>query len=207
MLCGIDILLISSRSGGRGGGTHIWPMNGQRPHPKLYSNPLASSDPPLESREPAASNAAPFPPTEPRPPLVPTVRPVPVLKMLFHDRGTVNIADVVRYVVTYDPALDPGGKHRLLSHIASAGHVPGLLHPALHLRVRNNASMLLRAAYLQGPYILCVSVRENTFHANNDDLEPCETSAPVYDQDVKASTSFWTELPADRKYGNEWVCD
>jgi hypothetical protein len=125
--------------------------------------------------------------------------------MLFHDRGTVNIADVVRYVVTYDPALDPAHKHKILSHIASAGHGPSLLHRKLHLRVRNNASMLLRAAYLQGPYILCVSVRENTFHANTRDLEPFETSAPIYDQDLKASTSFWTELPSDKKYPKQFT--
>lgn len=125
--------------------------------------------------------------------------------MLFHDRGTVNIADVVRYVVTYDPALDAANKHRILSHITSAGRGPSLLHPKLHLRVRNNASMLLRAAYLQGPYILCVSVREDTFHANIEDLEPFETSAPVYDQDLKASTSFWTELPADQKFEEKFT--
>jgi len=114
--------------------------------------------------------------------------------MLFHDRGTVNIADVVRYTVTFDPTLDPGAKHRLLSHITS-GH----LHHKLHLRIRNNASMLLRAAYLQGPYVLSVSVREDTFHANDETVECADAAAPIYDHDLKTSTSFWAELPADKK--------
>ena len=120
--------------------------------------------------------------------------------MLFHDRGTVNIADVVRYVVTYDSAVDPLNRHTFLSHITSGGHGHRLLHPKLHLRIRNNASMLLRAAYLQGPYALCVSVREDTFHANEQHLGRFDTVAPVYDQDLKASTSFWTELPSEGRY-------
>lgn len=114
--------------------------------------------------------------------------------MLFHDRGTVNIADVVRYTITYDPAQDPVNRHRLLSHITSAH-----LHHKLHLRVRNNASMLLRPAYLQGPYILAVSVREDSFHSNDEMVECASSSAPIYDHDLKTSTSFWAELPADKK--------
>ena len=119
--------------------------------------------------------------------------------MLYHDRGTVNIADVVRYTITYDPAADPSSKHGLLSHIPSAGHTHSLFHPKIHLRVRNNASILLRAAYLQGPYSLCVSVREDTFHANFEAVDFPSSSSPTYDQDVKASTSFWAELGADKK--------
>ena len=114
--------------------------------------------------------------------------------MLFHDRGTVNIADVVRYTITYDPAQDPNNKHRLLPHFAA-----GYLHHRLHLRIRNNASMLLRAAYLQGPYILCVSVREASFHANYEMVDCPISSAPLYDQDLTTSTSFWAELPADKE--------
>jgi hypothetical protein len=115
--------------------------------------------------------------------------------MLFHDRGTVNIADVVRYTVTYDPANDPVYKHKFLSHITS-GH----LHHKLHLRIRNNASMLLRPAYLQGPYVLAVSVREDSFHANDETAECSTSSSPIYDHDLKTSTSFWAELGTDRKY-------
>ena len=118
--------------------------------------------------------------------------------MLFHDRGTVNIADVVRYIVTYDPAQDPGQKHGLLSQIASASHAPMFQHK-LHLRIRNNASILLRAAYLQGPYVLAVAVREDTFHADDEDDKSPFSSAPSYDHDLKASTSFWTELPVDKR--------
>jgi hypothetical protein len=118
--------------------------------------------------------------------------------MMFHDRGTVNIADVVRYVVTYEPALDPAQKHGFLSHIASASHAPIFQHK-VHLRIRNNASMLLRAAYLQGPYVLAVAVREDTFHADDEESVSRSSLAPVYDQDLKASTSFWAELPVDKR--------
>jgi hypothetical protein len=120
--------------------------------------------------------------------------------MLFHDRGTVNIAEVVRYIVTYDPIHDPINKHRFLSHITSRAHAPGLFHPRLHLRIRNHEIVLLRAAYLQGPYILSVSVREGTFCANYEAIDVPSASAPIYDQDVKASTSFWAELASDKKY-------
>lgn len=119
--------------------------------------------------------------------------------MLFHDRGTVNIADVVRYTVTYDPSLDPINKPKIRPHLTPASHAPRF-HPKLHLRIRNNASMLLRAAYLQGPYILAVSVREDTFCANEGIVDESISAAPVYDQEVKASTSFWAELTSDKKY-------
>ena len=119
--------------------------------------------------------------------------------MLFHDRGTVNIADVVRYIVTYDPSHDPVG-HKILSRLTSASHAAGHSHPKLHLRIRNNASMLLRAAYLQGPYVLAVSVREDTFHANDETIEASESSIPIYEPDLKTSTSFWAELVCDQKY-------
>lgn len=122
--------------------------------------------------------------------------------MLFHDKGTVSVADVVRYTITYDPSLaEPSAHHGILSHLGSSSHIPQLFRPkTLQLRIRNTASMLLRAAYLQGPYVLSVSVREDTFAANDESVtEPVEES-PVYDHDLKTSTSFWTELKADRKY-------
>lgn len=113
--------------------------------------------------------------------------------MLFHDRETVNIAEAVRYIITYNPALDPTtGWHRTLS----GGHLHGRL---IHVRIRNTANIVLRAAYLQGPYTLCVSVRESTFHASReDDAERGDSPTPIYDQDVKSSTSFWAELAADK---------
>jgi hypothetical protein len=120
--------------------------------------------------------------------------------MLFHDRGTVNIADVVRYVVTYDPSLDPGAKHGILSTISLATHTGNMFLTKIHLRIRNNANMLLRAAYLQGPYVLAVSVRDESFHADDESEEIPSSEAPIYDHDLKASTSFWAELQADKKY-------
>ena len=60
--------------------------------------------------------------------------------------------------------------------------------------------MLLRPAYLQGPYALCVSVRDYSFRANEETVDTPTSSSPIYDQDVKTSTSFWAELGCDKKY-------
>ena len=120
--------------------------------------------------------------------------------MLYHDKETVSIAEVVRYVVTYDPAVDTTIRHGILHHVVSSSHVPSRLHPMLHLRIRNTASVLLRPAYLQGPYALAVSVREDTFHANDETIPLEPSSTPVHNQDLKASTSFWVELASEKKY-------
>jgi len=122
--------------------------------------------------------------------------------MLFHNKGTVNIADVVRYTITYDPSSDPQNRpHGILSQLGSSSHIIPQRGHTLHLRIRNDASMLLRAAYLQGPYVLAVSVRDDTFCANDESVEVSgDTPPPVYDHDLKTRTSFWTELPADKKF-------
>jgi hypothetical protein len=119
--------------------------------------------------------------------------------MRYHDRKTLNVADVVRYTVTYDPSEDSEKKHRLLSQVIVKGHGHRILHPKIHLRVRNLASRVFRAAYLRGPYVLYVSVRESTFNADIDDDEIPSSSIPIYNHDLKASSSFRAELASDKK--------
>jgi hypothetical protein len=123
--------------------------------------------------------------------------------MLYHDKETVSIAEVVRYIVTYDSALDSSAKHHLFPHITSDDGDARRPHKVF-IRVRNTASMLLRPAFLQGPYILSVAVREDDFCSHYCDTEEPLT-APIYDQEVKASTSFWAELPGDGKYSPDRV--
>lgn len=67
--------------------------------------------------------------------------------LLLHTTGSTRIGEVRRYTVTYTPAAD---------HILP-------LPTALHLRIKNTASLPLRAAYLHGPYTLYVSVRRQEF--------------------------------------------
>jgi hypothetical protein len=48
--------------------------------------------------------------------------------------------------------------------------------------------------------VLAVAVREDTFHADDEDDTNLSSLAPIYDHDLKASTSFWAELPVDKRY-------
>lgn len=75
--------------------------------------------------------------------------------LLLHTTGVSRIGDVHRYTVTYTPSRD-----RVLPPPA-----------ALHLRIRNTASLPFRAAYLRGPYTLYVAVRRQEFRSWGDDTE------------------------------------
>ena len=67
--------------------------------------------------------------------------------LLLHTADTIKIGDVRRYTLTYTPDRD-----RILP-----------LPKALYLRIKNTSSVPLRAAYLQGPYTLYVSVKRQEF--------------------------------------------
>lgn len=115
--------------------------------------------------------------------------------MLYHDKDRVRIAEVVRYIVTYDPAV----AHGVLSPHRQSGdaHVSKIF-----LRVRNCAQIIRRAQYLSGPYFIAVAVREAQFNANDEITGKFnQTPPPLYDPELKASKSFWAELEVnDRKY-------
>ncbi|KAI5790095.1 putative serine esterase-domain-containing protein [Geopyxis carbonaria] len=118
--------------------------------------------------------------------------------LLLHTTGITKIGEVRRYTVTYTPGQD------------SILPVPS----ALHLRIKNTASLPLRAAYLHGPYTLYVSVRRKEFQPwsskspgtaarneqlkNDGDRPPCEQEEegiPVFDPNLKAGASFYATLP------------
>lgn len=73
--------------------------------------------------------------------------------LLLHTTGVSRIGDIHRYTVTYTPSRD-----RVLP-----------LPSALYLRIRNTASLPLRAAYLHGPYTLYVAVRRREFRPWSSD--------------------------------------
>lgn len=78
--------------------------------------------------------------------------------LLLHTTGVSRIGDIHRYTVTYIPSQD-----RILPHPS-----------ALHLRIRNTASLPLRAAYLHGPYTLYVAVRRREFQPWGSDTPETE---------------------------------
>jgi hypothetical protein len=111
--------------------------------------------------------------------------------MLYHDKGTVKVAEVVRYIVTFDPLvrLNAGSKLHDVSHSGK-----------IFLRLHNCAPIFRRAQYLSGPYFIAVSVRDADFNANDEiSGHVNQTSPPLYDPEVKPSKSFWAELEVGDK--------
>ncbi|KAF8453686.1 putative serine esterase-domain-containing protein, partial [Terfezia claveryi] len=101
--------------------------------------------------------------------------------LLVHTSGSVKIGEIVRYTITYTPSLD-----RILP-----------LPEYLHLRIKNTASLPLRAAYLHGPYTAYVSVRRQEFHPYKtweSEIEGDELEVPQYEPNLKAGASFYTLL-------------
>ncbi|KAF8473181.1 putative serine esterase-domain-containing protein [Kalaharituber pfeilii] len=101
--------------------------------------------------------------------------------LLVHTTGSVKVGEAVRYTVTYTPSLDD--TFPLPEH--------------LYLRIRNTASLPLRAAYLHGPYILYVSVRRQEFHPYlswSSKIEGDELEIPQFEPNLKAGASFYTAL-------------
>lgn len=78
--------------------------------------------------------------------------------LLLHTTGVSRIGDIHRYTVTYTPDRD-----RVLPPPS-----------VLHLRIRNTASLPLRAAYLHGPYTLYVAVRRQEFQPWGSDTPGTE---------------------------------
>lgn len=110
--------------------------------------------------------------------------------LLFRARSVVKVGQLHRYVVTYVPSTDnvfPPPK-------------------SLFLRVRNTESFPLRAAYLNGPFILYVDVKPSHY-------DPYKTTTNVYDYpefepQVKAAQSFYAELKMDpNRKDHSWTID
>ncbi|RPB10067.1 DUF676-domain-containing protein [Morchella conica CCBAS932] len=118
--------------------------------------------------------------------------------LLLHTTGVSKIGEIHRYTITYTPSVD-----RVLPPPS-----------ALHLRIKNTASLPLRAAYLHGPYTLYVSVRRQEFEpwssstpgtegrkeelAQEDDRNPVlvgEGGILRFEPQLKAGSSFYATLP------------
>ncbi|KAI9171087.1 lipase rog1 [Paramyrothecium foliicola] len=98
--------------------------------------------------------------------------------LLLHQVGSVKIGEVVRYTVTYTPSQD-----RILPSPEK-----------LYVRVRNTCAVALRAAFVHGPYSLCVAAYPSTFNPNERIEDPSDQGVPEYEPMVKAGGSWECEL-------------
>lgn len=94
--------------------------------------------------------------------------------LLVHQVGSVKIGEVVRYTVTYIPSQD-----RILPSPEK-----------LHVRIRNTCALVLRGAFVHGPYTLCVSAYPATFNPNEKFRDARRYGVPEFEPMVKAS-SYW----------------
>ncbi|KAK9464495.1 putative serine esterase-domain-containing protein [Lipomyces arxii] len=110
--------------------------------------------------------------------------------LLFKTKSSVKVGQLHRYRITYIPSKD------------NISPIP----KSLHLKVRNTELFPLRAAYLNGPFILYVDVTPSgydpftsvTSHYNN----------PAFESQLKPAQSYLTELKLDpAKLVHEWTVD
>lgn len=98
--------------------------------------------------------------------------------LLLHQIGTVKIGEVVRYTVTYTPSQD-----RILPSPEK-----------LHLRIRNTSAIALRAAFVHGPYNLCVAAYPAAYNPNAKFSSARRHGIPEFEPMVKAGGSWQCEL-------------
>ncbi|RYP80865.1 hypothetical protein DL769_002243 [Monosporascus sp. CRB-8-3] len=97
---------------------------------------------------------------------------------LLHQVGSVKIGEVVRYTVTYTPSRD-----RILPS-----------PEYLYLRIRNTSPIPLRAAFVHGPYTLCVSAYPSHFDPNTKFENPRRYGVPEHEPMLKAGGSWLCKL-------------
>ncbi|KAM0281764.1 hypothetical protein ACHAQH_003346 [Verticillium albo-atrum] len=98
--------------------------------------------------------------------------------LLLHQIGSVKLGEVVRYTVTYTPSQD-----RILPSPEK-----------LHVRIRNTSAIALRAAFVHGPYNLCVAAYPAAFNPNVKFQNPRRYGVPEFEPMVKAGGSWQCEL-------------
>ncbi|PHH80447.1 hypothetical protein CDD83_3761 [Cordyceps sp. RAO-2017] len=98
--------------------------------------------------------------------------------LLLHQVGSVKIGEVVRYTVTYTPSQD-----RILPSPEK-----------LHVRIRNTSTIALRAAFVHGPYTLCVSAYPSAFDPNAKFENPRRYGLPSFEPMLKAGGVWECEL-------------
>ncbi|KAF2263742.1 DUF676-domain-containing protein [Lojkania enalia] len=110
--------------------------------------------------------------------------------LLLHQTGSVKVGEVVRYTVTYTPSED-----RILPTPAF-----------LHVKIKNNAAIPLRAAYLHGPYTLHVATYPSSFNPNKKVESPKRDGVPEFEPNLKASGSWTARLTVPehiREFGGQ----
>jgi len=98
--------------------------------------------------------------------------------LLLHQVGSVKVGEVVRYTVTYTPSQD-----RILPSPEK-----------LYLRVRNTSAVVLRGAFVHGPYNLSVAAYPATFSPNEKFANPRRYGVPEFEPMVKAAGTWECEL-------------
>ncbi|KAK9243217.1 putative serine esterase-domain-containing protein [Lipomyces tetrasporus] len=110
--------------------------------------------------------------------------------LLFRTRSAVKVGQLHRYIITYVPSND------------------NVVPPpkSLYIRVRNTELFPLRAAYLNGPFILYVDVKPSHY-------DPYVTVTNLYDEpsyepQIKAAQSYYAELKMDpSRTEHSWTID
>ncbi|TGJ79676.1 hypothetical protein E0Z10_g9089 [Xylaria hypoxylon] len=98
--------------------------------------------------------------------------------LLLHQVGSVKIGEVVRYTVTYTPSRD-----RILPS-----------PDVLYLRIRNTSPLPLRAAFVHGPYTLCVSAYPSHYDPNTKFENPRRYGVPEFEPMLKAAGTWSCQL-------------
>ena len=98
--------------------------------------------------------------------------------LLLHQTGSIKIGEVVRYTVTYTPAVD-----RIL---------PSPAH--LHLKIKNTSAIALRAAFVHGPYTLYAAAYPSNFQPNEKFENARRDGVPEFEPNLKAGGVFQTKL-------------
>lgn len=107
---------------------------------------------------------------------------------MYHYKGTLKVGQINRFSIEVD-------------HDDLPDTVDG---DSLAIRVKNTTSALMRPAYLSGPYILYMSIREQSYR--HDSALGEGDFAPHFDANVKTNCSRWQSIPitppADSKLRN-----
>ncbi|KAK9487791.1 putative serine esterase-domain-containing protein [Lipomyces starkeyi] len=110
--------------------------------------------------------------------------------LLFRTRCNVKVGQLHRYIITYVPSHD--------------NVVPS--PSSLYLRVRNTELFPLRAAYLNGPFILYVDVIPSHYDPSVTVTNPYDQ--PSYEPQIKAAQSYYAELKLDpSRTEHTWTID
>ncbi|KAL2811299.1 putative serine esterase-domain-containing protein [Aspergillus cavernicola] len=102
--------------------------------------------------------------------------------LLIRQAGNVRVGEVIRYTLTYKPAVRD-------THPSPA---------ALHVKIKNTSAIPLRAAYLHGPYTLYASCYPASFDPNANCDFPDANNVPQFEPYLKAGGTWHAVIPIPR---------